>query len=133
MNRPDDRGSVTLIALGFVGVFALVCAVLYDGGMRLVAKQRALDEAGATARRALAHIDVEHDADGGLVLDAKTAEDDAMEFLDRFGHDGTVSVDGTTVTVTVTIDYEARLLPLFSGPVEAAATASPLDPITGGR
>jgi hypothetical protein len=127
MTRRDDTGLVTPVAVMFTMVFAFIAAVLFDGGMRLVAIQRAADEAAAAGDHALnKNLDVSHVAAGGLRLDPDAAKRDAEEFARRFGHDARVSVDGTTVTVTVRIEYKARLAPLFDGPVHGTAKATPL-------
>lgn len=126
MNRRDDTGLVTPVAVLFVTVFAFIAAVLLDGGMRLVTIQRAADEAAAAGDHALKNLDVSHAPAGGLRLDPDAAKRDAEEFVRRFGHDAQVSVEGTTVTVTVRIEYKARLAPFFDGPIHGTAKATPL-------
>ena len=127
MRSRDETGFVTPVALLFVGVFAFVAAVLLDGGLRLVAVQRAVDEAAAAGDHALRNIGVSHAAAGGLRLDPETAERDAEAFVAaEFGHRGHATIRGTDVTVTVHIDYRGRLIRFFDGPVQGTATSSPL-------
>lgn len=130
MRGRDESGLVTLNALLFALVVAFMAAVLHDGGSRLVAQQRAMDEAAASGRYGLRTIDVSHASEGGLRLDPTVAELDARTFLKNFGHAGTVAVDGTNVTVTVRIDYRARVLRFLDGPLYGTATASPITGIT---
>jgi hypothetical protein len=127
MKRRDETGLVTPLAVSLVAVFGFVAAVLLDGGTRLVAIQRAVDEAGAAGDHALKNLDVSRRASGGLRLDPETARRDAVTFVkEEFGHEGEASVEGTDVTVTVRIDYRGRLIRFFDGTVEGTATASPL-------
>jgi hypothetical protein len=130
VTRGDEAGLVSLNVLLCTPVFVLIVGVLFDGGSRLVAQQRAFDEAAATGRYALRTVDVSHAVGGGLRLDPATAERDAHTFLAAFGHEGTVAVKGTNVTVTARIDYRARFIGFLSGPLDGTATASPIVGVT---
>lgn len=130
MRRREDDGSVTLILLMFVAVFVAYAGLNYDGGQKINTRQRALDEAQAAGRYALRNVEVSH-ATGGLILDADKARQDALAYLAMTGHAGDVRVDGTSVTVTVRIHRRARLLPVLSGTVSAAATSEPITGIRG--
>ena len=131
--RRDETGSVTVAILSFVVVFVAFAGLLYDGGQRMNARQRAIGEAEAAARYGLRSISVSH-ATGELVLDPATARRDVDAYLQLAGHEGSALVDGTRVTVTVRVVWNARLFPfraLLSGPVSGTATADPVVGVVG--
>jgi hypothetical protein len=87
----------------------------------------ASDLAGNAARAAAqATSPAELYRTGDVRLDADEAQERAAAFLARAGHagSGTVQVDGNEVTVTVTLEASALILPIGSKSLEATASAT---------
>ena len=125
-----DRGSVMpmatiLIVFLMVGAWALVSASQQWNTRRDVhAVAAAAARAGAQA-----------DPDGlraGTVLDPQHAAQRAQAIITAAGYHGTIAVDGTAVTVTVTapVDY-AFPSPGFPATVTGTASAAPQPGVTG--
>lgn len=104
----NDRGSITAFVV-VITVLFIACAGLVIDGARIVnARATALDHAGNAARAGAQEVAVARD--GSTVLDPQRAASTASAYLASFGVDGTVSVAGSRVTVTVRIDARATLL-----------------------
>lgn len=94
---------------GFVSAWTVVIAVacwamvglVVDGGRALRERSSAFGAAAAAARAGVQEIDERAAALGALELDEEEAEESADEYLDLRGFDGTVTVDGLDVIVTV--------------------------------
>jgi len=114
-----------LIVFLMIGAWALVSA------SQQWAVRRDAQGVAAAAARAGAQADpaaLRH----GIVLDADAAAQRAQAIIGAAGYSGTVSVDGVTVTVSVSagIDY-AFPSPGFPGTVDASATAVAVAGVTG--
>lgn len=109
----DEHGRVTAFVV-IVAVAALLFAgLVLDGGLALAAKVRAIGEAQEAARAGAQEIDLAaYRADGSLRLAAQEASAAARNYLTAAGHSGTVSVNGNTINVTVTINERTQLLGL---------------------
>ena len=118
--RSSERGSLTLATVIFT-VSALAAAGLaVDGGRKINALAGARELADNAARVGAQKVDVDAYRTTGvptLLPDAAAAA--ANAYLSSNGQTGTVSVDGTTVTVTVAISVPTAFLP---GPLTARAT-----------
>ena len=91
----------------FVVIFTLallaMAGLVFDGGLALSAKVRAIDDAQAAARAGAQAIDIPlYRQSGTITLDSAQAVADAQGFLAAAGEHGTVTVTGETVDVTVT-------------------------------
>lgn len=120
--RHDERGSTTILiaALGLALLMAAGLAV--DGGRKLGALSEARNIADNAARAGAQMVDADtYRATGTPILDPAAAVARSNDYLARHGHSGTVTVDGATVTVTVTIQVPTRFLP---GPFVVSATES---------
>ncbi|MEV6242696.1 pilus assembly protein TadG-related protein [Lentzea sp. NPDC051838] len=131
----DERGRVTAFVV-IVAVAALLFAgLVLDGGLALAAKIRAIGEAQEAARAGAQEIDLAaYRADGSLRLAAQQASTAAHNYLTVAGHTGTVSVNGNTINVTVTINERTQLLGLAgigSITVTGAGQAQPHRGISG--
>lgn len=125
-----DRGSVMpmtaiLIVFLMVGAWSLVSA------SQQWAARRDVQGVAAAAARAGAQGDLSALRRGG-VLDANAAVQRAQAIIGASGYSGTVRVDGSTVTVSVSagIDY-AFPSPGFPGSVDATASAVAVGGVTG--
>jgi hypothetical protein len=104
--RPAGRGRGDA---GFVSAWTVVIAVacwamvglVVDGGRALRERSSAFGAAAAAARAGVQEIDERAAALGELELDEEAAEASADWYLHRRGFDGTVTVDGLDVTVTI--------------------------------
>ncbi|MEY2474021.1 MAG: hypothetical protein QOK28_3350 [Actinomycetota bacterium] len=125
--RRDERGTVT----AFVAVFALallaVAGLVVDGGYMLAGQRAAFDEAEAAARVGAQAVDEDALRQGGdVVIQPDAARQRVAEYLARSRHDGTVEVNGDTVTVHVTVTQRLAILGIVGvGPatIHASGTA----------
>ena len=120
--RHDERGSVSILiaALGLALLMATGLAV--DGGRKLGALSEARDIADNAARAGAQMIDTDTYRSSGVpIINPAAATERANNYLASQGHQGTVSVNGTTVTVTVTIAINPTFLP---GQIVVSATES---------
>lgn len=123
----SDQGSVTaFVAIVAVGLI-MVAGMAFDGGQVLDAYATARSYATKAARAGAQEIDLTALRQSGeTTLDPAAAEGAALAYLDDVGATGTVTVEGTTVTVTVTIVQPMRILPLPDRTVVATESASAL-------
>lgn len=127
--RTGERGQVialiVVLTLGFIAIAGLVD----DGGRALTARARALDEAQAAARTGAQQIDLVLLREKGVILlDAGAAERAAEAYLSTTGDDGTATVTGDVVHVTVRVSMPTQILGAFgvttlSVSADAAASA----------
>lgn len=118
----DERGSASILiaALGLALLMATGLAV--DGGRKLGALSEARNIADNAARAGAQAIDTDAYRQGGATaLDPTSATAAADAYLAAQGHTGSVIVQGSTVTVTVTIVIDPTFLP---GTITASATES---------
>jgi Flp pilus assembly protein TadG len=129
-NQERDRGSIMpmatiLVAFLMIGSWSLISA------SQQWAARRDVQGVAASAARAGAQGDQQALRRGG-VLDPDAAADRAQAIIAASGYAGVVSVDGDSVTVSVTagIDY-AFPAPGFPGSVDATASAVAVSGVTG--
>jgi Flp pilus assembly protein TadG len=129
-NQERDRGSIMpmatiLVAFLMIGSWSLISA------SQQWAVRRDVQGVAASAARAGAQGDQQALRRGG-VLDPDAAADRAQAIIAASGYAGVVSVDGDSVTVSVTagIDY-AFPAPGFPGTVDATASAVAVSGVTG--
>ena len=117
---------VTVFTIIIAVALMLFAGLAYDGGMALDARVRTLNEAQEAARAGAQALNIGALRAGGpAVLDASAAVTAAQAYLAGTGDPGTVSVNGTTVTVSVTHTRQATFLALAGvGAMTAHATAS---------
>ena len=121
----DDRGTVSaMVAVVAIGL-VMVAGLAYDGGQIVAAQATARDLAANAARAGAQEVDLaELRATGMAVLDSDLAAQAVDDYLAASGHTATVTVDGSTITVSVTVVQPMRILPLPDRVVVAADTAS---------
>ncbi len=119
-DREEGSASVFVAALGLALLMATGLAV--DGGRKLGALSEARNVADNAARAGAQMVDANaYRATGDPVVDPGAATGAAVGYLSRHGYQGTVSVSGATVTVTVSLSVPTRFLP---GPMSVSATES---------
>ncbi len=120
--RHDERGSVSILiaALGLALLMATGLAV--DGGRKLGALSEARDIADNAARAGAQAVDTDaYRATGVPTVNPAAATQAASAYLSSQGFTGTIVINGTTVTVTVSITVDPTFLP---GSMTATATES---------
>jgi len=120
--RQDERGSVSILiaVLGLALLMATGLAV--DGGRKLGALSEARDIADNAARAGAQAVDVDAYRQTGVpTINPAAATQAANAYLAAQGYSGTIVVNGTSVTVTVSITIDPTFLP---GTMTASATES---------
>jgi hypothetical protein len=124
----SDRGSITAFVAVVAVALVMVAGMAYDGGQVIAAQGRARSDASQAARAGAQEIDIALlRSSGQTVLDPRAAADSAHAYLGEVGATGTVSVDGASVTVTVTAVQPMHILPVGDRTVTASVTVSALD------
>ena len=107
----EEDGMVTAFVVIFTLALLAMAGLVFDGGLALSAKVRAIDDAQAAARAGAQAIDIPlYRQSGTITLDSAQAIADAQGFLAAAGEHGTVTVTGETVDVTVTIIQPTQIL-----------------------
>ena len=107
----QEDGMVTAFVVIFTLALLAMAGLVFDGGLALSAKVRAIDDAQAAARAGAQAIDIPlYRQSGTITLDSAQAVADAQGFLAAAGEHGTVTVTGETVDVTVTITQPTQIL-----------------------
>jgi Flp pilus assembly protein TadG len=116
-----DRGSLSLLVVIMLPALLVAGGLVLDGGRQLQARRTADGAAAAAARAAVQLSDQEAFArrlDPGLASARASAE------LARQDADGSVSLGGQSVTVTVTAEVDFLILP-GGRRVSGSSTAMP--------
>ncbi|MFC8676856.1 TadE/TadG family type IV pilus assembly protein [Streptomyces griseorubiginosus] len=110
----DDRGQVTPFITILAVAIVMFVGLIVDGGLALAAKVRAIGEAQEAARAGAQALDLAAFRDSGAVrVVPGRARALAQSYLGSTGDAGTVTVNGDTVTVTVTAHQGTQLLGLL--------------------
>lgn len=118
----DDEGSVSIFIAVLGVAFIMVAGLAIDGGRKLGALSEARNLADNAARAGAQAVDIDtYRTTGTVIIDPNAAAQAATTYLASTGHTGDVSVDGDTVTVTVHLRVDTRILP---GPFNVWATES---------
>lgn len=121
--REEDGAVSAMVAVVAAGLVA--CAGLaYDGGQIINATATARDVAAAAARTGAQHIAPAALHTGHTTLDPTAATAAADRFLTDADMHGTVTVDGSTITVTAVTVQPLRILPLGDRTIAATASAT---------
>jgi hypothetical protein len=122
-------GVVTAFTVVLLAALIVLAGMVFDGGMAMAGRVKALDEAQEAARAGAQQLDLAaFRATGLTTLDPADAANAAEAYLAATGDTGTVAVDGETVTVTVTHIQHTQILALigissFTERATASATA----------
>jgi hypothetical protein len=128
-----DEGSITAFVAIVAVALVMVAGMAYDGGQVLAAHAAARSDAAKAARAGAQEIDlVALRQTGETTLDPAAAEAAALAFLEEAGAVGTASVDGATITVTVTVVQAMHILPMPDRTVVATEEASAVDVVAPG-
>lgn len=130
----SERGSTALFLILTVVSLVLVIGLVVDGGGKVQAATNAQQTAASAARAAANSIGAGTMIGQTLAVDSYKAEAAASDYIAASGMEGTVAVDGFTVTVTTSTNYTTRFLSLIGItqlPVDGQATAQLIDGPTG--
>ena len=109
----DERGQVTAMWAILALALLVLGGLVYDGGQILTARREANNLARQAARAGAQQIDENSLRAGNPTLDPTAAEAAARDYLARQNVTPiAVTVTGSTVTVTVSLNQPTRLLAL---------------------
>ena len=107
-----ERGSVTAFVAVIATALVMVAGMAYDGGQILSAHASARADAAKAARAGAQELDLTTlRSTGQTILDPTRAQSAAQAYLEHVGTVGTVTVNGPSVTVTVTATQPLLILP----------------------
>lgn len=117
-----DTGAVTAMTAGALAAFVLLGMLVFGGSAVLRARSDAFGHAASAARTGAQALDeTALVSQGDVQIDPAGATAAAQNYLVSVGADGSVSVSGTDVTVTVT---DTVVLPMLGTVVEVDASAT---------
>lgn len=120
-----DRGSVSALVAVVATGLVMVAGLAYDGGQIVTAQATARDLAANAARAGAQEVDLDElRATGTAALDVDAATEAAEDYLAATGHRGTVTVEGSSITVSVDVVQPMLILPLPDRTVTATDTAT---------
>lgn len=130
MTNLDQRGVSALVVVLLTTALFSVAGLVIDGGYALSARREAMTQAQQAARVGADALAVGALRDGTVRVDPERAAAAARSYLRSVDADGTVSVNGGEVSVTVTSTSDTVMLSAVgvpSLPVEVTATAESID------
>jgi len=127
----DDRGIVATYVALLAGPLLLVTGLVVDGGGRIATYIEASNLASGAARAGAQAVNQDALYDTGeVVLQPEEAQERAAGYLTAAGgvedFDVFVAPGTNTVTVSVTLAHDPKMLPVGSQPITAQATATAL-------
>lgn len=125
-----ERGVSALIVVLLTTALFSVAGLVIDGGYALSARREAMTQAQQAARVGADALAVGALRDGTVQVDPERAVVAAKNYLRSVGAQGTVSVNGGEVSVSVTSTSDTVMLSAVgvpSLPVEAIAVAESID------
>lgn len=121
----SEQGSVSALVAVVATGLVLVAGLAYDGGQIVTAQATARDLAANAARAGAQEVDIDElRATGRAALNIDAASQAADDYLARTGHQGTVTVNGPSITVSVHVVQPMLILPLPDRTVTATDTAT---------
>lgn len=117
----DESGSITVFVLVMCSALILLAGFVYDGGMMLAAKQKAVAAADGAARSGAQNINEDqYRKDGTMAFNALDARAAGEAYLREVGVSGTIEIDpkGAVVAHTQVTQSMAILGLVGKAPVE---------------
>jgi Flp pilus assembly protein TadG len=109
--RRDDRGTITVFVTVFMVALLVVAGLVIDGGTTLAARREAINVAESAARAGVQGLDEDAVRTASTVrLSPAAARTRVQNYLSLSGHTGTVTLEGDTVIVEVTITRPLHIL-----------------------
>ena len=113
MTDRSEQGSVTVFVVGILLALVVLGGLVFDGGAIIAGHREADAEAEGAARAAAEQISIPALRSGQVQLMSNQATSAAQQYLRHYGHNGTVGIEGDTVTVTVTYPINMQVLNLI--------------------
>lgn len=124
----DDRGSTALMTVVVMSSLLILATLITDGAARMEAGRDATRIAGEAARTATQEMEGTLINGGEPTVDTAAGAAAARAYLRQAGATGEVSVDGDTVTVTVSVTPDLSFYDVVAGdPVTSDATSEPVE------
>lgn len=126
----EERGAITIWMVFITVAMLALAGLVIDGGYAMAAKREAARASEQAARAAADQLDTDSIRAGGNEIATADAAATGRAYLSSAGESGTVSVNGKTVTVTVTKTQPSTILSAFgkdSFTVTSSATATSID------
>jgi Putative Flp pilus-assembly TadE/G-like len=126
-HRPPEGGSVTVMVAILAIALVLLVGLVYDGGMILTAKRRAINTAEQAARAGAQEVSIASVRAGGPhLLDPPAAQAAALAYLGQAGYSGAARVRADSIDVDVAWSQPTVILHLVGigtpgGTVSASA------------
>lgn len=130
MRNLDQRGVSALVVVLLTTALFSVAGLVIDGGYALSTRREAMTQAQQAARAGADALAVGALRDGTVRVDPERAAVAARSYLRSVGAQGTVSVNGSEVSVTVTSTSDTVMLSAVGVPnlpVEVTAVAESID------
>lgn len=108
-----ERGSGGVFLVVIVTSLLLVIGLTFDGGRILAGRRQAIDVAQQAAIAGAQGVDLTQLRQGNVAINRAAVEAAANQHLARAGANGTVTVNGTQVTVVVTDTVDMSILSLI--------------------
>lgn len=125
LRRSAQRGDSAVTFVLLVPVLILVVGLVVDTAGQIQASEQATSVAQAAARAgANGGADPELPASGTVQINPGQAAISARQYLDAAGLQGTVAVNGRTVTVTAQKNYSTKFLSMFVSTLTGTGSAS---------
>ncbi|EKA60569.1 hypothetical protein B277_12066 [Janibacter hoylei PVAS-1] len=109
----DESGYVAVWTVVIGGALMVAGGVVYDSADKANEARRVTMVANEAGRAAAQEITSDAISGRAAQIDPSRAAGAAREYLDATGMDGTVSVDGTTVTVTTSQPWSPKIMPVL--------------------
>jgi uncharacterized membrane protein len=135
VNGRDEQGMVTAFVVMMTLSLVMFIGLVLDGGYTLAARREAIDEADGAARAAAQSVTAGTRSSTGTAVDSGQAQAAVDSFLTPTGHRGQASVNGDTVTVTISFPQPLYILGaggLFSVTVTGRGTARAVTGVESG-
>lgn len=126
MRHHSERGQLSVFVVLLALPLVAMAGLLADGGGVLAAHQQAVANAFEAARAGAQAIDISAlRSSEAVILEQGEARAQAIAYLSAVGENGTVSVQGDSVTVMVSLRHSLAVLSVFGlGPVTVTGTAT---------
>lgn len=124
----SDQGSTALITVVVMSSILILATLITDGAARMEAGRDATRIAGEAARTATQEMEGTLINGGKPTVDTAKGAAAARAYLRQAGATGEVSVDGDTVTVSVSVTPDLSFYDVVAGdPVTSEATSEPVE------
>lgn len=124
----SDRGNTAMISVIVMSSLLTLVTLITDGAARMEAGRDATRIAGEAARTATQEMEGTLITGGAPTVDTAAGAAAARTYLRQTGATGDVTVNGDTVTVTVSVTPDLKFYDAVAGdPVTSDATSTPVE------